>query len=208
MDAVAAQLAEKVREAPGFFNHTPLIIDLERLTAADTRADLSVLVSLLRRRDFVPVGIRGGNEQDNRLAQAMDLAVFPNASGESAKVASPQKERRPPGKTGTRLVNSPVRSGQQVYARGGDLVVLAPVSAGAEIIADGNIHVYDTLRGRALAGVKGDQGCRIFCMDLQAELVAISGHYRISENIDDAVRKKPVQVYLDGDSLMIEAISL
>ncbi len=83
---------------------------------------------------------------------------------------------------------------------------MATVSAGAEIIADGNIHVYGTLRGRALAGVNGDTSCRIFCQDLQAELVSVAGNYRISENLDDSVRGKAVQIYLQGESLIIEPL--
>ncbi|MGH8553382.1 MAG: septum site-determining protein MinC, partial [Methylococcales bacterium] len=104
------------------------------------------------------------------------------------------------------LVERPVRSGQRVYAANGDLIVLATVSAGAEIIAEGNIHVYGTLRGRALAGVKGDLNARIFCTDLQAELVSISGQYQISEGIDHSLHGKAAQIYLSGESLFIEML--
>ena len=106
----------------------------------------------------------------------------------------------------SKIIEQPVRSGQRIYVAAGDLVVMSQVSAGAEIMADGNIHVYGTLRGRALAGVQGNLGCRIFCHDLQAELVSIGGHYKISENIDDSLRGVPVQIYLQDQSLVIQRI--
>lgn len=108
----------------------------------------------------------------------------------------------------SKVIHQPVRSGQQVYAPDGDLIVLASVSAGAEILADGNIHVYGTLRGRALAGVKGDTQARIFCHSMAAELVSVAGQYKISEDIDRSVLGKPTQVYLDKDALRFKEIEL
>jgi septum site-determining protein MinC len=105
----------------------------------------------------------------------------------------------------TVLITQPVRSGQRIYAAG-DLVILAQVSAGAEIIAEGNIHVYNTIRGRALAGVQGNTQARIFCFDLQAELISIAGNYKVSEDLDESMRNKPVQIYLQGQSLIIKDI--
>jgi septum site-determining protein MinC len=105
-----------------------------------------------------------------------------------------------------RIVNHPIRSGQQIYAAEGDLIVLGTVSAGAEVIADGNIHVYGVLRGRALAGVKGDVEARIFCHSLEAELISIMGRYRISEQIDPTDRGKAVQIHLAEDRLVIEPL--
>lgn len=101
----------------------------------------------------------------------------------------------------SKLIHQPVRSGQQVYAAGGDLIIMASVSAGAEILADGNIHVYGTLRGRALAGVKGNTKARIFCHRMSAELVSIAGQYKISEDIDKHILGQATQVYLDKDQL-------
>ena len=99
-----------------------------------------------------------------------------------------------------------MRSDQWVYVPGGDLVILASVSSGAEIMADGHIHVYGTLRGRALAGAKGNEACRIFCKDLQAELISVAGHYRVSENLDAAIRGKSVHIYLDNQTLKVVEI--
>lgn len=123
-------------------------------------------------------------------------------------VAKPKDETSGEGaQTGTtRYVYQPIRSGQQIYARGGDLIVLAAVNAGAEIVADGNIHVYAPLRGRALAGVGGDTKARIFCHQMEAELVSLAGHYRVFEdNVPDGLRGKAVQIYLDEkEQLKIE----
>lgn len=107
---------------------------------------------------------------------------------------------------GTRFVKRPVRSGQRIYAAGGDLIVYGAVSSGAEIFADGHVHVYGVLRGRAVAGVKGDQEARIFCQGLDAELVSVAGTYRMSEDIDDSLRHKPSQIFLDGQRLTIAAL--
>jgi septum site-determining protein MinC len=104
------------------------------------------------------------------------------------------------------LVDRPVRSGQRIYAAGGDLTVVAPVSSGAELMADGNIHIYAALRGRVIAGLKGDAKARIFCSDLQAELVSVAGHYRVSENIPAELKGRQVQVFLDSEVLRIEPL--
>ncbi len=111
------------------------------------------------------------------------------------------------GEIGAKLVTEPIRSGRQVYAREGDLVVLTTVSAGAELLADGHIHVYGALRGRALAGVAGDASARIFCRSLQAELVSIAGHWLVREDMDDHLIGRAVQIYLNGDLLVIEPMS-
>lgn len=104
------------------------------------------------------------------------------------------------------LITEPVRSGQQVYASGGDLIIMAPVSAGAEILADGNIHVYGALRGRALAGVKGDINARVFCQSLEAELISIAGNFKLDEDLQGTYWKKPAQIYLDNQSLCITSL--
>ncbi|MFM2043717.1 MAG: septum site-determining protein MinC [Pseudomonadota bacterium] len=106
----------------------------------------------------------------------------------------------------TMIVTEPIRSGRQVYAQGGDLVVIGPVSAGAELVADGSIHVYGPMRGRALAGIGGDQTARIFCQSLEAELVSVAGLYRISEDMDKTITRRPVQIYLDNGYLHIEPL--
>jgi len=106
-----------------------------------------------------------------------------------------------------KLITTPIRSGQQVYAPGGDLIVAAPVSAGAELLADGNIHVYGALRGRALAGVKGNEQARIFCQSMEAELVSISGNFKLEETLSSEYRGKPVMIYLEDKVLKVKPLS-
>ena len=103
------------------------------------------------------------------------------------------------------VITTPVRSGQQVYAKGGDLIIIAPVSAGAEVLADGNIHIYGPLRGRALAGVSGDKSARIFCQSLEAELISIAGSYKVNEDLQKDHWKKNTQASLNGDQLTVSA---
>ncbi|WP_045223845.1 septum site-determining protein MinC [Methyloterricola oryzae] len=208
--AVAVQLGAKVRQAPEFFRHAPVAIDLHELPPEGEIPDFLQLVQALRTCGLVPVGVRGGGPALQGAAQEAELAVLADTKTDHAHPApkpapAPKAPPAPaPGSLPGKLIEQPVRSGQRIYAPGGDLVVLAPVSAGAEIMADGNIHVYNALRGRALAGVQGNLEARIFCMDLDAELIAIGGHYKISEHLDDSVRNKPVQIYFRDNSLIIE----
>ncbi len=217
---ICRQLSEKIKQAPEMFRNAPLAIDVSGLPEPMGLTDLQYLIGKIGDLGVRPIGIRGGSPDQQSSARAAGLAVLAEARS-SPKVAPVAKSSNnipvePPSKTAepadhserssATLITKPVRSGQRIYAANGDLIILATVSAGAEIIADGNIHIYGTLRGRALAGVKGNLKTRIFCSDLQAELVSISGHYQISEGIDDLLRGKPVQIYLSGDSLLIEAL--
>ena len=104
------------------------------------------------------------------------------------------------------LHDKPVRSGQQVYARGRDLILTALVGNGAEVIADGSIHAYGALRGRALAGAQGDESARIYCQEFHAELVSIAGQYRVFEDIPKDLRGQRVQAWLEGDKLMLKKL--
>ncbi|HVZ35347.1 MAG TPA: septum site-determining protein MinC, partial [Polyangiaceae bacterium] len=101
------------------------------------------------------------------------------------------------------MLRAPLRSGQVVYAEQCDAVVMAPVNAGAEIIADGNIHIYSSLRGRALAGAHGNEEARIFCKSLEADLVAIAGCYLRADEIPEKCRGRPAQIYLENGHLII-----
>lgn len=205
---VAAQLKEKVRQMPDFFRNAPMAIDLHDLTEPEADIDFGALILAIRAVGSIPVGVRGGGERHHQAASAQGLTLLTDARHEpvhapakpaASSVASIEL-------TPSKIVDHPVRSGQRIYAVGGDLVVLAQVSAGAELMADGDIHVYGALRGRALAGVQGALSSRIFCLDLQAELVAIGGHYKVSENLDDVAKGAPVQIYLKDNSLIIQKI--
>ncbi|GAB6047868.1 septum site-determining protein MinC [Methyloparacoccus murrellii] len=208
---VDLQLAQKLGKAPEFFRHAPIIVDLGDLSASQKlELDFIALLGMLQEHALVPVGMRGGTADQQKAAQAEKIAVLAEVRAEPAPAAeakAPERRRVPPpprpAAASTKVIDQPVRSGQRVYASGGDLIVLAQVSPGAEIMADGNIHVYGPLKGRALAGVQGNLEARIFCSDLQAQLVAIGGHYRTSENEEDALRGKLVQIYLQDDALVI-----
>jgi septum site-determining protein MinC len=156
--------------------------------------------------------VRGGSEEQHQ--QAIDLGIAVTANTEikaelpkaSKVIAAPKDDDPISDESTTVLITKPIRSGQRIYSHG-DLIVLAQVGAGAEILAEGNIHVYGTLRGRALAGVQGNVDARIFCSDLQAELISIAGHYKISDDIQGAVSNTPIQIYLQKNALVIKTIA-
>lgn len=202
--AIERHLAEKIKQAPSFFNNTPVVIDLEGMAEPKEGADLKGLYELLRGHGMIPVGIRNGGPKYQAAARVAGLPVLP----ESRATGATKKPERPgPGAPRTRIVNHPVRSGQEVYAPEGDLVVLGAVSAGADVVADGNIHVYGALRGRALAGVKGDVEAWIFCQSLEAQLVSIAGRYRVYEQLDSSERDKAAQIHLKEERLIIEHLA-
>ncbi len=150
----------------------------------------------------------GGPAATESAATESAVAKSAEAKSAGAKSVEAKPDERPEqGDRGAKLLTEPIRSGRQVYARDGDLIVLTTVSAGAELLADGHIHVYGALRGRALAGVAGDTSARIFCRSLQAELVSIAGHWLVREDMDDHLIGRPVQVYLKGDLLVIEPMT-
>ena len=205
LEQLRVQLDARVAAAPELFQNFPVLLDFEALDAdAQSGFDIARLDRLLRERSFVPVGIRGAEGVLAGIAAGVGLGVLAaGAQGESER-ARPGEGANPA--ANSLLLEQPVRSGQQVYARGGDLIVLATVSPGAEILADGNIHVYGQLRGRALAGVGGNAAARIYCRSLDAELISVAGHYRVSEQIPDGARARPVQVLLRGERLVIEPL--
>lgn len=215
MDAVATQLALKVEQASDFVFNAPVIIDLSKLSKASTSVDFPLLVGLMRGYRMIPVGVRGGNQLQNEMAEMMELAILEEGvnkkrsptSEDAAEKSDSNPQPSPATVMGvSRIVSRPVRSGQRLYASGGDLIVIGPINSGAEVVADGNIHVYGTLRGRAHAGVKGNQGARIFCHDLRAELISIAGRYRINVDLEAGLSGKPVTVYLKNKGLVIDEI--
>ena len=217
----AADLAERVADDPGFFDNDPVLIDLAPVREAPEPIDFAAITGALRRHSTLPVAVRGGSATQMAAARALGLAAAPDAP--PARAEAPTREVRevvrevvhevevvrevPMPGPGTVVVDKPLRSGQQVYARGADLVVMAVVSFGAEVIADGNIHVYAPLRGRAIAGARGNTEARIFSTCLEPQLVSIAGIYRTTETeLPADVRGKPAQVRLDGEKLIIEPL--
>ncbi|SDF78585.1 septum site-determining protein MinC [Limimonas halophila] len=216
----------KIAQAPSFFESAPIVLDLDDVSD-DANLDLGKLAARLRELNLVAVGVQNGSEAQNTAALQAGLCPFPSwRSGRQrpgrATSADPEGRdaRREPkrergeesGDSGAddngrpaELVTTPVRSGRRIHARG-DLVAMAPVSVGAELIADGHIHVYGPLRGRALAGVRGDHGARIFCQSLEAELVSIAGAYLVRDDIDESLIGQPVQIYLNGERVEVEPL--
>jgi len=221
----AADLAERVADAPGFFDNDPVLIDLAPVRESEDTIDFASIVAELRRHSTLPVAVRGGSPAQMDAARAAGLAAAPDAPPARAEAPAPVQEvvrevirevevevvrevQVPMPGPGTVVVDKPLRSGQQVYARGADLVVMAVVSFGAEVIADGNIHVYAPLRGRAIAGARGNTEARIFSTCLEPQLVSIAGIYRTTETeLPAEVRGKPAQVRLEGEKLLIEPLA-
>ena len=202
LNKLATQLAQRVAQAPNFFQNTPLVIDLQGIQDNPESLDFVQLKATLIQHGLLPVGIRHGNEHQEQAALAVGLGSLANAPNPSTQ-ANPEKPKS------SKLVTKPVRSGQQIYAPQTDLIVTATVSAGAEILADGNIHVYAPLRGRALAGISGDKSARIFCQQLSAELISIAGIYLTREDITVPAGShgENLQVYLEDDELKIDSYS-
>ena len=215
---VAAELTARSADDPEFFDNDPVLIDLSAVQAEEQPIDFAALVQLLRSHRTQPVAVRGGNPAQMQAAHAAGLVAAPDMPAARAQprevirevvreVQVPVEVPVPAPAPGALVVDKPLRSGQQVYARGSDLVVLAMVSFGAEVIADGNIHVYAPLRGRAIAGARGDTSARIFSTCLEPQLVSVAGIYRTTETeLPADVRGNPAQVRLDGEKLLIEPL--
>ena len=192
------ELGEQVAMSPAFFAQAPVVLDLKDSLGCTAAADFTALKETLARHQLVVVGVQNASALQLRAAQAAALPALKSANGNARR---PAPERVAPPRP--KLVTQPVRSGTQIYAKGTDLIVVAPVSAGAEVIADGHIHVYGPLRGRAIAGAAGDQSARIFTQRLEAELVSIAGRYLVSEAIAPELLQQPAQVALIDDHLTI-----
>jgi len=198
-------LDDKLRQAPNFFREAPVVLDLEEVAAANQGIDLIRFARQLRTRKLTPVGVQNGNAALNAAATGAGLAVL--GAGEEPPTETAAQHSVSPATADARgnvVITEPVRSGQQIFADAGDIIVTASVGSGAELIADGNIHVYGTLRGRALAGVNGNNRARIFCHSLEAEMIAIAGLYRVSDDIDQTMWRQQIQAFLDKDNLRIE----
>jgi septum site-determining protein MinC len=207
-----SQLAEELKarfgDMPEFFDHDPLVIDLAPLQGQDV--DFTELLHLLRAYRVMPVAVKGGTPAQMEAARVAGLAHAPEAAPTPVASKRPAAESPPPPPvppTTALVIDKPIRSGQQVYARGRDIVVMAMVNVGGEVIADGNIHVYAPLRGKAIAGARGDETARILTLCLEPELVSIAGIYRTSEHpLPDTLRGKPAQIRLRGDKLAFEGL--
>jgi septum site-determining protein MinC len=223
--ALCDELERRVRAAPQMFSRAAVVLDLSHLLELPDDGAVDALLEAVRSAGMLPVGLAYGTSETEALAKRMGLpliakfrAAYEPANGSVVAVEpSPRTEpaaalvqREPilsapaPGSAqGAQHHAGSVRSGQQIYARDRDLIVTGAIANGAEVISDGNIHVYGGLRGRAMAGAQGDEKARIFVSDFRAELVAIAGHYRVFEQIPDDLEGQSVQCWLEGEKLLI-----
>ena len=231
VDRLAAEMRERVARAPKLFARAAVILDFGGLAATPDAATARTLIDALREAGVLPVALAWGSSDNEALAAEIGLpllakfrARYEPVAGNDETDAAPDRSPSPaparavaqspaaqpaPARADAApgLVQAaPVRSGQQVYAENRDLTVLSQVGAGAEVIADGSIHIYGPLRGRALAGAQGNAQARIFCRAFHAELVAVAGHYKVLEDIPKELHGKPVQVWLENEELKIAAL--
>ncbi len=198
------QLTEVVSQAPRLFDRAPVILDCSEIDG--DRFDLQLFCHHMREKSLIPIAIQGGTALLDTFAQCQGLAIMhvSTQQNKSRKSKSQDNLEVTTESIKSKLLTAPIRSGQQVVSKGGDLVITAAVSHGAELLADGNIHVYGALRGRALAGIAGNKQARIFCQSLDAELVSIAGYYRLSDTIEPI--PGPCQIYLHDEHIQIEAL--
>ncbi len=212
LQAVAQALDKQLAETPGFFDQDPTLIDLDGLGTPGETIDFSALLTLLRQHKLHPVAVKTSEPSWLQAAMAAGLAQADDArirrQAPAVVTPAPAAVAAPPALADAMVLDKPLRSGQQVYAKGRDLIVLAMVNPGAEVLADGHIHVYAPLRGKAIAGAKGFAGARIFAQSMDPELISIAGVYRTSENpLPADVRGQAAQVSLqngpEGEKLHI-----
>jgi len=227
VEQLSREMRERVERAPKLFGRAPVIIDFGGLARMPDVATAQALLDGLRGAGVLPVGLSYGTRETEQLAEQLKLPLLAKFRAQYEPVAAVPAAAPPPGRRESvaaadpapakatkapapaaasspgMVQKTPVRSGQQLYAENRDLTVLNTVGAGAEVISDGSIHIYGTLRGRALAGAQGNTDARIFCQGFHAELVAIAGHYKVLEDVPRELHGKAVQVWLDKDELKI-----
>jgi septum site-determining protein MinC len=199
-----AEIDATLARSPGYFVGKPIVLDLAAVDLSSSA--ISHLVGSLNERSIRVLGIEGVEEE--RLAANMPPLLTGGRAcviTRSEPVQKPEPEAKP--KPTSLLLDSPVRSGQSIVFMEGDVTVLGSVGSGAEIVAGGSIHIYGTLRGRAMAGVNGNSNARIYCQRIEAELLAIDGYYQTAEEIDAALRNRPAQAWLEGDTMKITPLN-
>ncbi|QIL21101.1 septum site-determining protein MinC [Thermomonas sp. HDW16] len=224
---LATEMQGRVQRAPNLFARAAVVLDFGGLSQTPSLEDARALVEGLRTAGVLPVALAYGTKEIEALSQQLGLpllakfrAQYERLDGDTppptpaVEPARAKKSEPPPVTTKPAAVSAspgliqrtPVRSGQQVYADNRDLTVLSAVGAGAEVIADGSIHIYGALRGRALAGAQGNEDARIFCREFHAELVAVAGHYKVLEDIPKELRGKAVQIWLENGQIKLAAL--
>jgi len=205
VNALRSGLSQKLAQAPAFFYQAPIVLNVAECRQTP---DFTAIKHLFTELNLVLVGVCGAGAELKQQAQQAGLAAL--QLGKDSKTAAKASAAAPTSNAETvnvsmdaKIVEQTVRSGQQLYAKGTDLIVKGTVGAGAEVIADGNIHIYGTLRGKAIAGAAGDRSKRIFCYNLQAELVSIAGNYWLSESLQGEFWGKSACIKLQDDQLVL-----
>ena len=199
-----AEIDATLARSPGFFVGKPIVLDLAAVDLSGPA--ISHLVGSLSERSIRVLGIEGV-EEDRLGANMPPLLTGGRACVITRNEPAQKPEPEPKPKQTSLLLAEPVRSGQSIVFADGDVTVLGSVGSGAEIVAGGSIHIYGTLRGRAMAGVNGNSSARIYCQKIEAELLAIDGYYQTAEEIDDTLRNRPAQAWLQGDTMKITPLN-
>jgi septum site-determining protein MinC len=197
------ELTGRIATAPRFFERTAVCLDLSALDRSPDVAEVRGVIDAVRRAGMLSIGLTTGSLGVEALSGALQIPVLSHFRAQNQNIPVVQAAPPPPESAGAPALmhQQTVRSGQRIYARNRDLVVTATVSAGAEVMADGCVHIYGALRGRAMAGAREDVTARVFCQEFHAELVSIAGVFRVFETIPADLAGKPVQAWLDGDKL-------
>jgi septum site-determining protein MinC len=196
-----AEIDATLERSPGYFVGKPVVLDLSAVDLS--RPAIAHLVLSLEKRNIRILGIEG--VESERLTSSMPPLLTGGRHCAVQQVEPEKPEVKPP--STSLLLDSPVRSGQSIVFPDGDVTVLGSVASGAEIVAGGSIHIYGTLRGRAMAGVSGNSSARIYCQKIEAELLAIDGYYRTAEDLDEGLRNQPAQAWLEGDIMRITPLN-
>ena len=206
--AILNELAGRVAAAPHFFRRTAVCLDLSALEKTPEIAEIHAVIEAVHRVGMLSVGLTGDVVELETVANALNLPILSSfrtptrqAPVLEPETAVPTTQEPVDSNVSTLIHNQPVRSGQRIYARNRDLIVNAGVAAGAEVIADGCLHIYGPLRGRAMAGARGDPAARVFCQEFDAELVSIAGVFRVFETLPAELAGMPVQAWLAGEDL-------
>jgi septum site-determining protein MinC len=206
--AILDELTGRIAGAPQFFRRTAVCLDLGALENAPAVAELRTVIDAIRRAGMLVIGLAGDAAELEAVSEGLNLPVLSGFRAPRQPVADvppPQPAAVPtePAESGlaTLIQDQTVRSGQRIYARNRDLIVTAGVGAGAEVMADGCLHIYGSLRGRAMAGARGQLTARVFCQEFHAELVSIAGVFRVFETIPAELAGNPVQAWLAGEDL-------
>ena len=221
-EVVVPAIGDQFRRAPGFLRFAPIVLGLSDIQVPPAEVDFPGLIQGLKELEIMPIGTTGGTAEMRNVAISYglppvrsiggqdtdeDITAPAPPAGDAPQAAPPQPTSKPAAARSTMVVEQPVRAGQRIWAEGADLIITSTVNAGAEVIADGNIHVYGALRGRAIAGGASNMEARVFALNFDPELVSIAGFYAVREGFPAAQIGKAMQVRLVGERMRFDPIT-